>query len=243
VEKMSISASPVSGPTFFSFNVNNGLFSFNLPISPTNGNTLFLTFYGVGDVRDPSIISVSQGGVTWATALANDNGGDGEIWYGVVGPNASNNITINVNGSTNLETLEIIIIAEWGGVFALDQTGSNFGSDVSAGTTGSAGPTNNNNELLIALIGTFAGATPTIQSTPLNGFNQFDGTTSVQQGIDNNFSTLALLYLNVSIIMSYSSGTSFNQTAEYQGGIASFIQTKPPISNYFIGDGLTFYSA
>jgi len=238
---MSITLQPVQGPFIASSATTSASFTASLTNTPTNGNSIILVYYSVGDVSDPLITSITQPGVTWTQALSVT--GTPQIWIGLVGPGASKLMTININTPGNTNVLEEAQYAEWGGTFAVDQTNSSTGYQSNNPTSTGSVTTTVANELLIALVGTFASNNGVTQSTPQNGFTQFDGFTQVQQGANSNYATVTLLYEVVTVIGSYSSGTTFAGTlANWSAAIVSFIQTAPPLPTVsFIGDGFTFY--
>src|SRR5208283_2805742 len=92
----------VQGPVQGTASTSSGTFTVTLSTAPTSGDVLILVFTGTGGTADPSVSSISQTGVTWSKAIAEDNSAtlDTEIWYGIVGASAGTTITVTVSGGT-----------------------------------------------------------------------------------------------------------------------------------------------
>lgn len=110
---------------------------------------------------DPTITSITGGGVTWAKAVGVDetHAGHGyvEIWYGTGASGASNAVTITYSAvPTAAATL-----FDWSGADALDQTGSATDGGVSVSSWSSPSLTPSvANELFIAMCTSGNGPSP-----------------------------------------------------------------------------------
>jgi hypothetical protein len=130
-------------------------YSVSLPNPPISGNSLIAV---IGNCSPNGVATsyISQTGVTWTAAYmaaSSNNVAVSEIWYGTVGSNASQTVTIHATGSNYYHVCEI---CEYHGLASspLDKTASSSGYSniVDSGTTAI---TSQANELWVsALCGT-----------------------------------------------------------------------------------------
>lgn len=169
-----------------------------LPQQPAAGNIL-IAVVGNCSPSGSATSYITQSGVTWTQAYmaASDNGvAEAEIWYGVVGSNASQTLTLY---ATTSSWYHVCNVCEYHGLASspLDQKNSNnnHSNTVDSGTTAL---TSQANELWIgALCGT-SGSCGLSQS-PTNGFVMLDGNlySSIEVGFCERFVT-SRGYANVS---------------------------------------------
>jgi hypothetical protein len=186
---------------------------------------LILCYTGQAATVDPSISSISQTGVTWSKAAAENNPAtmDTEIWYGVVGSGAGTSITVTVaSGSGGLYS-EIADVCEWAGLATsspVDKTATNAGTQSTSGNSGTTATTTQASELWIGAIGAGAVATGHVaQSSPTNSFTLLDG---AQETFTNIWSSMGYSYKIASATGTSSVGTSFAAAAFWSGCIATF---------------------
>lgn len=167
----------------------------------------------------------------WSLAKTEVNTVEGSIYYRENAPSATT-ITFSIATSPTSST---IIIAEYSGIATaspLDVTGSNTGSSASP-STGSAGPTNLQNELLIGGLSSNPNGGTNTFSSPTNSF-----TLRAQiQELGDNLNSIALLDRIVSSVDTYSTGATLSQTAVWCGVIATF---KSDIGDTLPGNRLLF---
>lgn len=135
----------------------SGSFTVNLNSAPAVGNTLMLGFYGAAAVVTPHVTGITQPGVVWTYAGGGGQSSvDVEIWRGVVGPGASEVVTVAVAGGTGGGYAEIVDVSEFTGVLivdpAVDQTATNAAHGVT-GDSGITAITTKPLELVVAAIG------------------------------------------------------------------------------------------
>lgn len=139
--------------------------------APANGNLLIAVIGGISS--DKIVSSISETGVTWTKQVSNLYASyyDVEIWAGVVGSDASANITVSCSGSENYWVADV---CEYSGLLTsgfLDKTATNQGFSASP-NTGTTATTTQNDELWIGGIINYGDSG---QSSPTNGFTLMDG--------------------------------------------------------------------
>lgn len=195
-----------------------------LASTPIAGNLLILcagikfTTSGAG-----SVSSIAQTNVVW-TKQVNSTGGyyTSEIWVGVVGASASDEITVTV-ADANID-VGICDVCEYSGLATsdfLDKTATNNGGS-SPTDTGTTATTTQNDELWVGCTTAHGDLN---QSSPTNGFTMLDG-----QKVVYTQST-AFLEKIVSSTGTANSGTTATGTDAWYGSIATFKAPAAPGGN------------
>ena len=184
--------------------------------APTNGNVNVATI-GCADsgAATKVVSSISQTNVVWTSQITK-TGAFGqigsEIWFGVVGAGASDTITVNLSGDSDLGATADV--CEYSGILTagfLDKTASSSGGAGTVTNTGTTAATTQADELWVGVVN----ARYESQSTPTNGFTLMDGTET------NNLSIVFLEKI-VSAIGAANSGTTASANCYWCGCIATF---------------------
>ena len=242
---------PVQGPTIGTGTVDTGTFTVTLGQTPTNGNTLLLTYLGetLDGTYNPVITSILQTHVTWTPVKALPNGDvayvDSEVWMGVVDASGTpgTTVTITIGATLGTTSLEIAYITEFPGGLTTDQTASNPGSGPisSSGDSGTTSTTTVATELIVAGIGAAATTDFVVaQSLPTNSFI-IDATGTEQANGTALYCSLSFLYKTVSATGTQDAGVTFASTPFWTGVIATFYASTPVTVAQVYGDGLTSY--
>jgi len=195
---------------------------------PTSGNVLVLVYGSLGGVAYIKVTSISQVGVTWTQQVSkvytDDTRLDSEIWFGVVGAGADDDLTVNTDWASGA-VYHVADVCEYSGVLTasfLDKTATDSGHTATP-TTGTTAATTQNDELWIGTIDCSKIATDCTQSLPTNGFTLMDGAF---------YSRLSVSYLEkiVSATGAASAGTTSAAGAltEHASCIATFKAAAAP---------------
>lgn len=189
---------------------DNSAVSATFDVASTAGNLLV----AVVSASENVTVSPPAG---WSVAIAQLNSIDVAICYR---ENAPSSTSLSFSFGATSPSSSTVVIAEYSGIATsspLDVTGSNTGTGTSP-TTGSAGPTTQQNELLIGGLGSSVAAGLNTYSSPLNSF-----TLRAQvQELGNNNNNCALLDRIVSTNGTYSTGATLDTSATWAGVIATF---------------------
>jgi hypothetical protein len=140
---------------------------------PIQGNKLYL---GVGMRQFPAVtvISITQTNVDWVKIKAETDGlnCNCELWRGIVGANALNDLTVNLSAISQYSKANVL---EFSGVTSVtDVTALNTGDSVNP-DSGTTAATAQAKELAIAVL---MNQTAIGMASPTNGYTMIDGTLS-----------------------------------------------------------------
>jgi hypothetical protein len=188
-----------------------------LDSTPTEGNLLIACIGTHCEGSLPTVVSVTQDGVTWTKCKSDMVGaydyyyGNIEIWQGVVDSSTSTDIAILLS-ATPLSYCAIADVCEYSGLLSsgLDVTASNNGTSTSQ-DTGTTDTTTQDNELWVGAILKFSGS----QTTPTEGFTLLDGEVTSETSV-------AYLEKIVSSNGTANSGTTSASGDYWVGCIATF---------------------
>lgn len=193
--------------------------------TPTNGNVL-LAVVGVTDTDGyKTVTSIVETNVAWTLQLRvqaypanwSDSYMNIEIWYGVVSPSASTDVTVNLSAAPNNRVTADIY--EYSGMATssfLDRTASNSGI-ANQTDTGTTANTTQNDELWIG--GIVAVDPGTDQTTPTQSFTLYDGVH--EHSSTGRKTSLGYLEKIVAATGAANSGTTVSNS-DWTGCIATF---------------------
>jgi hypothetical protein len=183
--------------------------------TPIQGNILIATISANITTQYVTVTGITQTNVTWSEAVQANAAYTLKcaIWFGVVGANASKNVSVGFNQNCNGI---VVNITEWGGILTVnpvDKTAANpYGSTSTATSTGTTAATTQANELWVGCICAYLQS----QATPTNGFTLLDGSYTDGQEISDGH-----LYKIASTTGTANTGTTI--TSSYNHGcIATF---------------------